>query len=54
MLSGGPSCALAFPVNPTRTSKGKMMKNLALLNDSKITGAKLILSNRYSQKIISK
>jgi hypothetical protein len=52
MLSGGPSCALAFPVNPTKTSKGKMMKNLVLLIDSKITDAKLILSN-YSKKIIS-
>ena len=47
MLGGGipydPYCAYAYPVNPTKTSKGKMMKNLVLLNDSKITFGKINL-----------
>jgi hypothetical protein len=55
MLGGGsPYDPYAYNVNPTKTSKGKIMKNLVLLNDMKITYAKLILSNHYSQKIIQK
>ena len=54
MLGGGsPYDPYAYPVNPTKTSKGKIMKSLVLLNDSKITYAKLIFSNHCSQKIIS-
>ncbi len=41
MLSGGAACAIAYPVNPTKTSKGKIMKNLVLLNDTKITFVKV-------------
>jgi pyruvate formate-lyase activating enzyme-like uncharacterized protein len=37
MLSGGATCAIAYPVNPTKTSKEKIMKNLVLLNDTRIT-----------------
>jgi len=37
MLGGGsPYCPFANPVNPTKTSKGKIMKSLdLLLNDQK-------------------
>ena len=41
MLSGGASCAIAYPVNPTKTSKGKIMKSLVLLNDTRITFVKV-------------
>ena len=41
MLSGGAACPFAYPVNPTRISKGKRMKNLVLLNDMKITFGKI-------------
>ena len=43
MLSGGAACPFAYPVNPTRTSKGKIMKSLELLNDMKITIGKINL-----------
>ena len=54
MLGGGsPYDPYAFPVNPTKNSKGKIMKSLVLLNDTEITLTKLTLSNQYSQKLIS-
>ena len=44
MLGGGsPYDPYAYPVNPTKTSKGKIMKNLVLLNDTKITFVKVNL-----------
>ncbi len=43
MLSGGASCPFAYPVNPTKTSKGAIMKRGVLLNDIQITFVKVNL-----------